>query len=358
MNRIIDLDVSNFTVGVEAGIVNSELQKRLVEHNFFFPFDPPYMETSTIGGELAANASGPLRFLYGTARDLVLGVTVVTPTGEIIHAGGKTMKNVAGLDLCKMFIGSWGTLGIITEAVLRLFPVPETGKSMWLTFSNFEDAFRSVSQLLNSVLTPGSIELIDGVAGGSLEYGSRLKESEVLLMVNIEGDNEGVNRQVKEVGTIARANKVRNVVTIEGEDVNLAWNAYRVVPPSILCADPLTVQGKASVPISQLENMFKVTKEIGDKYSVKIGIMAHCGNGILYPYIAARNADVAPILGDLRQAAEDLGGFFIVEAAPLQVRKTADGLLHRSDYSLMKKLKEEFDPNNVLNPGRVVGGLD
>jgi len=359
MKQIVDLDEGNFTIRVEAGMVNSELQRQLAERKFFFPLDPLFMETSTFGGELATNANGPRRFMYGTARDLVLGLTVVTPTGDIIRPGGKTMKNVAGLDLCKMFIGSWGTLGVITEAVLRLFPPPETSKSLWLTFSNFEDAFRLVTQVLNSTLTPTSIELIDWVAGHSMkhDYGSRLKEGEVLLIVNIDGDREGVARHLKEINTLAEVNKVGNIVTLEGEEATQAWNAYRGVHQSILSAVPSTVQGKASVPISKLGDMFKAVKEVGKKYSVEIGVMAHGGNGILYPYFAAGNADVVKITGDLRQAAVGLGGFFIVEAAPLEVRKGVDVWPSRSDYPLMKRLKTQLDPNNILNPGRVVGGL-
>jgi FAD/FMN-containing dehydrogenase len=354
----VDLDVGNFTVGVEAGMINRELQQELVKHNFFFPLDPLYMETSTIGGELAANANGPRRFLYGTARDLVLGVTVVTPTGDIIRAGGKTMKNVAGLDLCKLFIGSWGTLGIITEAILRLYPVPETTKSMWLTFANYEDAFRLVSQLLNSVLTPSSIELIDGVAGRNLGYGSPPAEGEVLLMVTSEGDREGVNRHWKEINTLAEQNKALKVVSIEDEEVERAGKAYRQLHQSILGANPSTVQGKASVPISQLGNMFKAVKEIGSRHGVEIGIRAHSGSGILYPYFATGEAEALNIIRDLRQAAESLGGFFIVEMAPLSIRKRVDGLPKRNDYPLMRRLKKELDPNNILSPGRVIGGLD
>ena len=356
MGQIVDLDLGNSTVKVEAGIVNSELQGKLSAHKLFFPLDPPYMETSTIGGEIATNASGARRFSYGTGRDLVLGVTAVTPTGDIIHAGGKTMKNVAGLDLTKMFIGSWGTLGIITEAVLRLFPVPKVRNSMWLTFSNPEDAFRAVSQLLDSVLTPGSIELIDGVAGRNLEYGPRLEGDGVLLMVNIEGDRETVARHLKEISTITEANQVRNMVTVEGEVASRAWSAWRKAHQSMLSADPATVQGKASVPISKLGDMYQAAKEAGNRHGVSIGITAHCGNGILYPYFTAGEADTTHIIGDLRQAAEDLGGFFIVEAAPVSVRKNMEFLSHRSDYPLMKRLKRAFDPNNILNPGQVIGG--
>ncbi len=359
MNQITELDASNFTVQVAAGMVNGELQRQLAEHKLFFPLDPPYMETSTIGGEIATNANGPLRFMYGPVRDLVLGVTVVTPIGDITHTGGKTMKNVAGIDLCKMYIGSWGTLGIITEAVLRLFPLPEVSKSLFLTFANYEDAFRLVAQLLNSALTPSAIELIDWVAGRNLgdAYRSHLAEGEVLLMVNIEGDSEAVVRHEKEISTLTEAKKARSTITLDGEAAIRAWKAYRGIHQSMLNADPSTFQGKASVPISRLGNMFHAVKEVGSRYHVEIGIRAHCGNGILYPYVTAKDDDVVRIIGDLRQAAVGLGGFFMVETAPLWVRKSVAVLPQRNDYTLMKQLKTEFDPNHILNPGRVVGGL-
>ena len=359
MNRIAELDPGNFTVQVEAGMVNGQLQRQLAEHRFFFPLDPPYLETSTIGGEIAANATGPLRFMYGSVRDLVLGLTVVTPTGDITHTGGKTMKNVAGLDLCKMYIGSWGTLGIITKAVLRLFPLPEVTKSFCLTFANYEDTFRLITQILHSVLTPGAVELIDWVAGRNLGEAcpSRLDKGEVLLIVNIEGDNKAVARHEKEITTLAEANKARDSTILEGEKATLAQSAYRGVHQSILSATPETVQGKASVPISKLGNMFHSVKEIGNRYNAEIGIRAHCGNGILFPYFAANDEDVVRIIDDLRKAAASLGGYFMIEAAPLRVRKKVALLPRRNDYTLMKRLKTEFDPNNILNPGRVVGGL-
>ena len=189
------------------------------------------------------------------------------------------------------------------------------------------------------------------------DYGSRLKEGEVLLIVSIDGDREGVARHLKEINTLADVNKARNIVNLEGEEATKAWNTYRGLHQSILSAAPSTVQGKASVPISRLGDMFKAVKEIGDRYSVGIGIMAHGGNGILYPYFTAGEADAAKIIDDLRQAAVGLEGFFIVEAAPLEVRKSVDVWPHRNDYTVMKRLKTQLDPNNILNPGRVVGGL-
>ena len=355
MNKIIELDVSNFTAQVEAGLTNHELRKQLAAHKLFFPLDPPYVKTTTIGGALSTNASGPFRASYGTARDLVMGITAVTPTGDIIHTGGKTMKNVAGIDLCKLYIGSWGTLGVITEAVLRIFPLPEAGKRFHLTFPGIENAFPIVNTLLNSTLWPSSVELIDNVAGRNLN--SPLAEDEVLLLLDTDGSIESVGRHQKEIKALAEANKARSVRTLEGEEMICARNAYREVHQSILSTTPSVLQGKASVPISKLEDMFKAAKEIGHKHGVEIGLRAHGYNGILYTYVTNENGNNVSITGDLQRSAAGLGGFFVVENAPLATRKNTDLWPHRNDYNLMKRLKTEFDPSNVLNPGRAVGGL-
>lgn len=355
MNKIVELDTGNFIVQAEAGLTSHELRKQLAAHKLFFPLDPPYVETTTIGGALATNSSGPLRASYGTARDLILGITAVTPSGDIIHTGGKTMKNVAGIDLCKLYIGSWGTLGVITEAVLRIFPLPAAGQRLHLTFPGIENAFPVVNTLLHSTLWPSSVELIDSVAGRNLN--SPPAEDEVLLLIDIEGSIESVERHQKEIKTLAEANKVRSIRTIEGEEMIQARNAYLEMHQSILDNAPSVLQGKASVPISKLGDMFKAAKEIGRKHGAEIGLRAHAYNGILYTYITNGNGNNVNITGDLQQFAAGLGGFFVVENAPLEIRKNTGLWPQRNDYNLMKRLKTEFDPNNILNPGRVAGGL-
>ena len=271
----------------------------------------------------------------------------------------KTMKNVAGIDLCKMFLGAWGTLGIITEAVLRTSPLPEVSKSLCLTFAKIENACTALNQLLNSPLTPSSVELVDEVAERRLDYdyGSRLTESEILLLIAIRGGTEEVERHLTEIKTIAEANNTHHIATIKGEGTTRIWNAYREIHQLMLNATSSTLQGKVSAPISKLADMFKAIKEVGANYSTEIGIRAHGYNGILYPYVIAGNNDATRIVDELRQAAAELTGQFTVEFAPLWVRKNVNVLPNRGDYTLMKQLKTEFDPNNILNPGRVVGGL-
>jgi FAD/FMN-containing dehydrogenase len=355
MNQVTELDAHNFTAQVMTGLVNGELQRQLAGNRLFFPLDPADMETATIGGEIATNANGPLRLMYGTVRDLVLGVTVVTPTGDIVHTGGKTMKNVAGIDLCKLFIGSWGTLGVITEAVLRLFPLPEVSKSLMMTFATPADAFRLVAQLLNSPLTPSAIELVDRVAGRHLDDSYLTPaEGEVLLIIGVEGSAEAVARHEKDIGALAEANQVRQTTVLEGEAVAQAWQTYRGLHQAML--KTATLQGKASVPIGKLADMYHAVKQVGTRYGAQIGIKAHGASGILYSYADAGDEDLVAITDDLKQAAAGLAGFFLPEAAPLWLRQKVDIMPRRNDYALMKRLKAEFDPNQILNPGRVVGG--
>lgn len=359
MNQIVELDASNYTVQVQAGMVNGELQKQLAGKSLFFPLDPFYMETSTIGGEIAANANGPRRIMYGTARDLVLGVTVVTPTGDIVHTGGKTMKNVAGIDLCRMYIGSWGTLGVITEAVLRLFPLPEVSTGLYITFPSADDAFRMVGQLLNSPLTPSAIELVDSVAGHKMAkaIGSGLNGSEVLLIINSEGVKDDVARHRKDIASLAQANRAKAITALEDEKASRAWKLYRDIHQTTLAGSPSAFQGKASVPVSKLGDMLQQVKKISATQGVEIGMTAQCGSGILYTYLVDDTDKLGRITGELKQAAASLGGFFLIESAPLAFRKETDILPPRDDYQLMRRLKTEFDPKNTLNPGRLAGGL-
>ncbi len=359
MNRVVELDASNYTVQVQAGMVNSELQRQLAEQNLFFPLDPFYMETSTIGGEIATNANGPRRIMYGTVRDIVLGITAVTPAGDIVHTGGKTMKNVAGIDLCRMYIGSWGTLGVITEAVLRLFPLSEANTGLYIIFPDADDAFRMVGQLLNSPLTPSAIELADEVAGGKVAeaIGSNLNNGEVLLIVNSEGTKGDVERHRKDIASLAGTNKAKATIALDDEKTSRPWQVYRDVHKAMLDASPVTIQGKASVPISKLGEMLQQVKKISASHGVEIGVTAQCGSGILYTYLVGGSDKPGNVTSEMKRAAASLGGFFLIESAPLSLRKEAYILPPRNDYQLMRRLKTELDPKNTLNPGRLVGGL-
>ena len=362
MNHIIELDQSNLTAEAEAGIAHAELQKELAKHGLYFPLEPEDSEIATIGGTLATSSSGPKRLLYGTARDLVLGVTAVTPTGEVVRAGIKTMKNVAGYDLCRLFLGSWGTLGVITRAILKLSYLPETHSTLLLRFSSVGDAFQTVSEVLNSFLRPESIELIDARAAQRLESKTSLKleEDEVVLLVGVAGSQEEVGRHIAEIKVLAEANQAQAVGILAGIEEETVWSIQQEIHRYSVAG---MVRGKAVVPVSKTGEMYQEIRKVAGRHQLQAGVTGRAGSGILYPALfaegqGAQNGKKAlAAVADLIQSAGRLGGFFLVERGSPEVRQAYDLISQRSDYELMKRLKRSLDRKNIFNPGKLVRTL-
>ena len=361
MSRILELDTPNQTVKVEAGMNHAELQRELAKHGLHFPLEPTDVESATIGGSLATNSTSPKRLAYGTTRDLVLGITAVTPSGKIVHVGGKTMKNVAGYDLRKLFLGSWGTLGVITEITLRLFYFSEKRKTMLLKFQNIENLSQTVGQISNSFLRPESMELIDTTTAQSLEPDAsfKLQENELLLLIGVAGSEEIVARHITEIQTLAETNDVKTVTILSGTEENEAWASRRQIQLSLSCLGPRTIRGKAIVPIHRTGDMFQEIQQAANRHGLQVGITGHAGNGILYSALFSKNYDVPKnemlaAVTDLVQGANKLGGFFLLESAPQEIRQAFDPISQRSDYELMRHLKQTLDPQNIFNPGKIV----
>jgi glycolate oxidase len=361
MNRLLELDAPNLTAEAEAGIGHAELQRELARHGLCFPLEPADVEQATLGGSLATNSSGPGRLAHGTARDLVLGVTVVTPQGEVIRAGGKTVKNVAGYDLRKLFLGSWGTLGIIARAILRLSYLPEDRRTLLLRFSAIEGMCRVVGHILDSFLHPESMELIDFTADRMSGPGAgfELQEGELMLLVGIAGSREVVHRHIAEIRALGEASGAQGVMVLAGAEEKKAWARQRRIQLSSLRLAPRGVRGKATVPLDKIGDMFQEIREAAARHRLQVGITGHAGSGILYPCLFSEgpnvlDSEVLAALADLTQCAHKLGGFFVVESGPPEVRQAHDPISQRSDYELMRRLKQTLDPNNILNPGKVV----
>ncbi len=361
MNHVIELDASNLTAVVEAGIGHAELKKELAKHGLRFPLEPEDMEQATIGGSLASNSSGPGRLLYGTARDLVLGVTVVVPNGEIISSGIKTMKNVAGYDMRKIFFGSWGTLGVITRAVLKLSYLPEDHKTILLSLPNIESVAQIERGISSSPLRPESMELMDyeAILSAGQAPHAELQKGELLLLIGVAGSKEEVERHAKDIQALAMANDARAVGVLSGSEEEKAWDSQRRIK---LSSAPGMVRGKAAVPIDKMAEMYQTIERVAATQQLKVSITGRAGNGILYASIFPeehniQDSQVLAALSELVRSASKLGGFFMVEKGPVEMRQAYDPLRQRSDYELMKRLKRAFDPRNIFNPGKLVRDL-
>ena len=361
LNHLLELDAPNLTAAVEAGMNHAELQRELAGHGLHFPLEPEDMESATVGGSLATNSSGPGRLLHGTARDRVLGVTVVTPLSEVIHAGIKTMKNVAGYDMRKLFFGSWGTLGVITEAVLKLSYLPEASKTLLLRFSNIEDTLRIAINISDSPLTPEAMDLIDAEAAQSLGKDSdfKLQQGEVMLLIKVAGSREEVERHIRDIQALAKTNNAQSVDVLSGIEEEKTWADQRRIK---LYSVPGMTKGKAVVPIDKTGDMYQEIKKAAAGHQLKVGITGRAGNGILYTSLFpgendTRNIKLLATIADLVQSAAKLGGFFLVESGSPEIRQAYDLVSQRSDYERMKRLKQSFDPKNILNPGKMARAI-
>jgi glycolate dehydrogenase FAD-binding subunit len=362
LNRVVDYDAPNLTVTVEAGVTLGELRRVLASQGNFLPLDAPF-DNSTIGGIVATNQTGPKRLAYGSARDLVLGVKAVLPNGEVLRFGGKVVKNVAGYDMTKLLIGSWGTLGVITEMTFRLLPLPESEKSLLAVFPSLEKAARAASAILASQLLPSALELVSPA-------GFRLVEPKAVisgpgdgyvLAIDLEGFHEAVEREIVDLTALSQREGAKEVRTVVGDEQEQLWTALRDFSRGALANDDSSVGLKITVPISQTQPLFGLAERKAADCGLGCAVIAHAGNGVLYPFFfgsAGKMPLLVQVIHDVQYDAERAGGEAMVEWAPPEVKKrVAVWGEPQPTWSLMRRLKAGLDPNGILNPGRFVGGI-
>ena len=363
LNRIVEHDAPNLTVTAEAGVRLNDLQAALGERRQFLPLDPPAYGKATIGGILAANASGPGRLLYGTARDWVLGMRVVLPDGTPMRCGGKVIKNVSGYDMNKLFIGSLGTLGIITEATFKLLPVPVVLSVVTGLFGQIGQASSVVARVLDSALLPEALELFDPDSMALL--GSRLgvEATGYGLAVALSGSPQVVERQARDFAALFREAEARETVTFFGEQAVASWRAAANVFDLLPGAPGGRIVCRIAAHISRTADMLEAAHHLGRSHRLRALVVAHAGSGVVRAsYLLGPDAPPAEILArsfeELRREAQRAEGSLVLHEAPRNLKAHADVWgKPGGDFDLMRRLKAEFDPRNLCNPGRFLGGL-
>jgi glycolate oxidase len=362
LNKILEIDPESRCAVVQPGVVNADLQKEVAKYGLMYPPDPASMFVSTIGGNVALNAGGPRGVKYGVTRDYLLGLEVVLPSGDVIRTGGKTLKNVSGYDLTRLMCGSEGTLGILTEITLRLVPSAPAKATLQAIYSDLDDAATTVSAIIGSGIVPTTLELIDRTVLDVISNygGARFsKEAEALLLIEVDGEEALVEEQGKRIEKFC---KERGAVEVERastpEEAEKLWQARRTAFGAVASLRPNCIVEDATVPVKMLPSMIRKIVELADKYQLKIGVLAHAGDGNLHPLIMTDLRDkeemerVDKALVELYEAAMGMGGTLSGEHG-IGIAKARFMAMEftQTSIDLMRGIKRVFDPNNILNPG-------
>ncbi|WP_242841719.1 FAD-binding oxidoreductase [Desulfitibacter alkalitolerans] len=365
LNSIKEINKNDMLCVVEPGVVTEKLQHQVDKAGLFYPPDPASLKTCTIGGNVAENAGGPRALKYGVTRNYVMGLQVITPTGEIMHVGGRTVKNVTGYDLTGLLTGSEGTLGIITEAILRLLPKPKAIKTALVTFKQLEDAAAAVSGMILEGVTPTTLEIMDKITIICVERHVKLGlplDVESILIIEVDGSETAVNEDMERVKKVCQKFNCGDFQIASGvQERDALWKARRSVSSAVVQLKPTKISEDATVPRSRIPEMVKRLNAIGKKYDLFLPVFGHAGDGNLHPNIIVDKNDkeemqrVEKATEEIFKAALELGGTLSGEHGIGTMKKPFLELeLGAVGIEYLRAIKKAVDPNNILNPGKII----
>jgi glycolate oxidase len=364
MNRLKEVSGADLVAVCEPGVRTIELANAAAAQGLLYPPDPGSQTTATVGGNVA-ECSGGLRALkYGITRDYVLGVEAVLATGEVIRSGGRLVKDVAGYDLRRLLCGSEGTLAVMTELTLRLVPAPEASGIGMAYFPELADAAHAVSRVLQSGVLPVTLEFLDRVCIGTVEDFAHIgldTSAGALLIFGQDGDPAAVERDLRRMAEACRAERATDVrIAGSADEAAEVLEARRAALPSLSRLEPLTILEDATVPRSRIAEMVEYIQEVADRHDVKIGTFGHAGDGNLHPTAVVDPADEGAVqraheaFGEIFARAIELGGTITGEHGVGIVKlRYLERQLGAEQVALLRRIKAAFDPNGILNPGKL-----
>ncbi len=363
MNRILEIDAQNLIAVVEPGVITFVLQQEVAKQGLFYPPDPASYKYSSIGGNVAECAGGPNSFKYGVTRDYVLGIEVVLATGEILNLGVRTMKGVVGYDLTRLFVGSEGTLGVITKAILKLIPLPETKATILAVFKEVEDAAETVSAIVAAKIVPSTIEFMDKASIVCSEKASPMGLPPGvggLLLIEVDGGRESVLSQAEKVRAIVEGHRaIRCDLTEDPVESDRLWQARRVLSQALYTVAPLKIAEDVVVPRSAIPALVRALEAMRERFGIPILSFGHAGDGNFHVNVMIQDtpedrAKAEEAVKEIFAESLRLGGTMSGEhgigltKAPYLGMELADAAI-----ATMKKVKQLFDPNGILNPGKI-----
>ena len=366
LNRILEIDEANLIAIVEPNVVTGDLQEAVERLGLFYPPDPASLKQSALGGNVAEGAGGPRAFKYGTTKKYVLGLEAVLPTGEIVETGGKVVKNVVGYDLTQLLVGSEGTLAIITKIILRLIPKPPVQATLRATFRDVESAVAAVTNVIRARVVPAAVELVDGdsleAVARNLNVRSLAPEgTAAILLLEVDGVPAAVEDEAARVEAACRDAGATEILRAKDEAARQElWRVRRELSLSLKLIAPLKLNHDVVVPKGRIPELFALVARLRERYRLRIPLFGHAGDGNIHVNIMLDPSD-ADAVARAREAERVLfegvvalegsisgeHGIGFAKAPFLTIELSAD------EIALMKRVKQAFDPNGILNPGKI-----
>ncbi len=365
MNKILEIDMKNMVAVVQPGVINKDLQKAVEEVGLFYPPDPASQEYSTIGGNVSENAGGMRAAKYGITKDYVMALRAVLPNGQIIRAGKKTIKDVAGYNLAGILIASEGTLAVLSEITLKLIPKPKLTKTAMGIFESVNDAMNAVYKTMASGVTPVAMEFLDNLTIRAVEqtfHKGLPTDAGALLVTDVDGNLEDdLNFQLAQIEKVFKENGCREfVIAKDDKEANDLWFARRNASPALSVYGSKKLNEDVTVPRAVLPELLEKFYAIAEKYNINIPCFGHTGDGNVHTNVMVDGSDPKQVkigykaIEEVFQATVDLGGTLSGEhgiglaKAPYMHMAFSD-----TEMALFRSIKKAFDPNNILNPKKM-----
>ncbi len=364
MNKIIEINKKNMTATVQPGVVLGDLLTEIEKSGLFYPPDPSNLKVSTIGGSIAQASGGAKTFKYGSTKNYILNLEIVTANGEIIKTGSDTVKNATGYNLTSLFVGSEGTLGIITEAVLKLIPKPEAAEVMMAYFDTVEDAVKAVDMIIDQKIMPATIDFMDKNAINTVEKfypAGLLCDKDAALVIEIDGMAESIIYQQKIIENILNKCGASAIqVSHNQEEYERIWMARRSSMGACAKLKPNVTTDDVIVPRQNLAKLVHGIREICDKYNLDTCLVGHVGDGSVHPQIPIdyRNEDeykrFKMAKAEIYDLTAALGGIISGEhGIGADKRQYISKVISKTTLDYMREIKKVFDPDNILNPYKI-----
>ncbi len=363
MDKILEIDEENSIARVQPGVVTYRLQQEVEKRGLFYPPDPASYKFCTLGGNVAENAGGPRCVKYGVTREYVMELNTVVHTGDIIHTGRPTLKDVAGYDITRLLIGSEGTLGLFTEITLKLIPKPKAAKTAKAIFKDIAAVGKTVKDIFKAGISPSALEFMDNLAINAVEDFGHFglpRDAEVLLLIEVDGHPKAVDEEIVEVARICEMNGAKVEIAKTPQEAAKLWEARRALSPAVAKLGRTKINEDIVFPRSYLPEALPRLREIGRKYNLKMINFGHIGDGNVHANFMINGLDPDEVartekaVEEVFNLALEYGGSITGEhgvgitKAPFMRKQ-----FKPQELDIMRKIKRVFDPKDLINPGKM-----